>query len=64
MSKKWTKYEHVAFVEDRREGRKVYEILRKENIKTGESKYKRVYVKDCVHGLSQKLITWWHEYRN
>ena len=61
--RKWSKYEHVMFVEDFRAGIKTYEILRRTDEITGESEYKRIYVKDCVHSLSDKLKHWWQELR-
>ena len=59
--REWSKYDHVMFVEDFRGGIKTYEILRKVDKLTGESKYKRIYVKCCVHSLSDKLKSWWQE---
>lgn len=56
--KNYTKWEHVMFVEDFRSGIKVYEILRRENVKTGSIQYKSVYVKSCVHGLVNKMNEW------
>ena len=62
--RKWGKYEHVMFVEDFRGGIKTYEILRKSCEITGNTKYKRVYVKSCVHYLAIKLKDWWKEKHN
>jgi len=53
--RKWSPYEHVAFVEDFRAGISVYEILKRQDYNTGLTQYKRVYVKNCVHGLAHKL---------
>ena len=53
--RKWSQYKHITFVEDFRAGIKVYEILKREDFNTGLTQYKRVYVKDCVHGLVSKL---------
>lgn len=53
--RKWSKYEHVIFVEDFRAGNKTYEILKRVDELTGETQYKRIYIKDCVHGLASKL---------
>ena len=61
--RKWSKYEHVMFVEDFRGGIKTYEILRKVDDISGESKYKRIYIKSCVHSLKEMLTNWWKEER-
>ena len=60
--RKWSTYEHVMFVEDFRAGVKTYDLLRKECELTGDIRYKRVYVKSCVHGLSSALQEWWKQY--
>lgn len=52
----WSKWEHVTFVEDFRAGIKTYELLRRVNLDNGNVEWKRVYIKDCVHNLSLKLI--------
>lgn len=43
------------FAEDFRAGIKTYELLRREDANTGLVEWKRVFVKDCVHGLSNTL---------
>ncbi len=53
--RKWSKYEHVMFVEDFRSGIKTYEILKRTDEITGFTQYKRVFVKSCVHNLSYLL---------
>ena len=57
----WTKYEHVMFVEDFRGGIKTYELLFKTDLISGETKYKKVFVKSCVHNLQQSLTVWMKE---
>lgn len=51
----WGKWEHVIFVEDFRAGLKVYDILKRTCRNTNMVQYKRVYVKQCVHGLCTRL---------
>ena len=57
----WTKWQHVMFVEDFRAGINTYEILRKVDNNSGNVKYKKVYVKSCVHSLVSKMETWWSD---
>ena len=54
----WSKWEHVMFVEDF-SSQKNFEILRRECQLTGLTEYRRIYVKDCVHGLMSRLTHWW-----
>jgi RNase P subunit RPR2 len=54
---KYTKWEHIMFVEDFRAGIKTYEIVRRIHIKTGLPQWKRIYVKQCCHRLWANLTT-------
>lgn len=51
----WSKWQHITFVEDFRAGIEVYELLKRECTDTGLTQWKRIYVKDCVYHLSEKL---------
>ncbi len=62
MFKKWTKWEHIMFVEDFMAGIKTYELLRRVDQKSGLTQWKRVYVKDCVHSLTGKLTILFETY--
>lgn len=55
--RKWGKWKHVTFVEDFNAGIPVYELLRRECELSGSIQWKRVYVKNCVHGLCGLLKT-------
>jgi hypothetical protein len=56
--RKWSKYKHVMFVQDFRSGIKTYELLVRTDELTGETNYKKIYVKSCVHNLSSLLTDW------
>jgi hypothetical protein len=62
MFKKWTKWEHIMFVEDYRADIKTYELLRRVDQKSGLTQWKRVYVKDCVYSLTEKLTILFETY--
>ena len=53
--RKWSQWKHIMFVEDFRAGIKTYEIMCREDFDTGLKEYKRIYIKDCVHNLANKL---------
>ena len=57
--RRWSKYEHVMFVEDFRSGINNFEILRRKCEITGLTQYKRIYIKCCVHNLTSKLSQWY-----
>lgn len=52
---KWSKWEHITYVEHFTAGIKTYEILKRINVDSGLVQYKRVYIDDCVHGLAGML---------
>ncbi len=54
----WGKWEHVMFVQEFTAGISNYEILRRFCKLTNLTQYRKVYVKDCVHGLTCKLTEW------
>lgn len=56
--RKWSKYEHVMFVQDFRGGIKTYELLVRTDELTGETNYKKIYIKSCVHHLHSMLTDW------
>lgn len=56
--RRWSKYEHVMFVEDFRSGINNFEILRRKCEVTGLTQYKRIYIKGCVHDLTNRLSQW------
>ena len=56
---RWSKYEHVMFVEDFRSGINNFEILRRKCEVTGLTQYKRIYIKSCVHNLTSRLSQWY-----
>lgn len=56
--RKWSKYEHVMFVQDFRGGIKTYELLVRTDGLSGETSYKKIFVKGCVHYLSDSLTKW------
>jgi hypothetical protein len=51
----WSKYEHIMFVEDFRAGIPTFEILKRTDLDTGLTEYKKVKVSSCVHDLYLKL---------
>ena len=57
--RRWSKYEHVMFVEDFRSGINNFEILRRKCEITGLTQYKRIYIKGCVHNLTSRLSQWY-----
>ena len=57
--RKWSKYEHVMFVQDFRSGITNYEILVRKCEVTGLTQYKNIRVKSCVHNLTQMLTSWY-----
>ena len=57
--RKWSKWEHINFVQDFRVGIKTVELLRREDELTGLVEWKRIYVKDCVHNLVILLSDLW-----
>ena len=57
--RRWSKYEHVMFVEDFRSGINNFEILRRKCEVTGLTQYKRIYIKGCVHNLTSRLSQWY-----
>ena len=61
MKTKWSKWEHVMFVEDWRAGTPAYEILRSVNVKTNGTRYKRVKVGNDVYDLAAKMNIWYKE---
>jgi len=62
--RKWSKYEHVMFVEDFRAGIKTYELLIRTDELSGETDYKKIYVKSCVHYLCGSLTDWYKDKNN
>lgn len=57
--RRWSKYEHVMFVQDFRSGINNFEILRRKCEVTGLTQYKRIYIKGCVHNLTDSLSKWY-----
>ena len=57
--RKWSKWEHIGFVQDFRAGISTFELLRREDEITGLVEWKRIYVKDCVHNLVLLLSDLW-----
>lgn len=57
--RKWSKWEHISFVQDFRSGIKTVELLRREDELTGLVEWKRIYVKSCVHNLVGLLTVLW-----
>lgn len=57
--RRWSKYEHVMFVQDFRGGINNFEILRRKCEVTGLTQYKRIYIKGCVHNLTSRLSQWY-----
>lgn len=57
--REWSKYEHVMFIEHFTGGIKTYELLRKVDAISGETKYKQIYVGSHVHRLSGMLTNWY-----
>ena len=54
--REWSQWKHITFVKDFRPGITVYELLRRECVKTKDVQWKRVKVKSCVHDLADELI--------
>jgi GTP cyclohydrolase FolE2 len=53
--RKWSKWEHVRFVEDWRAGTPVYELLKRTDELSGLTEYKNVFVSSCIHTLGAVL---------
>lgn len=56
----WSKWEHVMFVEDFRVGIPTFELLKRTDLDTGLTQYKKIKVASCVYNLHfnlQKLLT-------
>jgi hypothetical protein len=51
----WSKWEHVIFIEGFTAGIPTFELLKRINLDTGLTEYKKVKVSSCVHNLSSKL---------
>lgn len=51
----WSKWEHITFAEEFTPGITVYELLRREDVRTGDVEWKKVKVQSCVHNLSSNL---------
>jgi hypothetical protein len=51
----WSKWEHIMFIEDFRSGRQTFELLKRTDLDTGLTEYRKVKVSSCVHGLYLKL---------
>lgn len=51
----WSKWEHVMFIEDFRSGIPTFELLKRTDLDTGLTEYKKVKVSSCVHNLHSKL---------
>ena len=64
VKRKWSKWQHIMFVQDFRSGIKTYEIMRRECEITGLTQYRRIYVKQCVHGLVTALNNWINNIKN
>ena len=62
--RKWSKYEHVMFVEKFTAGIKTYELLKRVDELTNETQYKEVYINSCVHNLSGRLTVWYDKVLN
>jgi hypothetical protein len=52
---KWSKWQHVIYVEHFTAGINTYEILKRTNLESGLVQYRRIYIGDCVHGLASML---------
>jgi len=51
----WSKWEHIMFVEDFRSGIKTFELLKRTNLDTGLTEYRRVEVSSHVLHLHSAL---------
>ena len=58
--RKWSKWQHISFVQDFRSGIDTIELLRREDELTGLVEWKRIYVKNCVHNLFVMLTNLWN----
>jgi hypothetical protein len=56
--KKWSKWEHVMFVEDFRSGIKNYELMVRTDSVSGLRQYKKIYIAQCIHGFTGMLNSW------
>lgn len=57
----WSKWEHVMFLEDFRAGIPTFELLKRADLDTGLTEYKKVKVASCVFNLYSKLT---EEFKN
>ena len=51
----WSKWEHIMFIEDFRSGIPTFELLKRTDLDTGLTEYRKVKVSSCVHDLYLKL---------
>jgi hypothetical protein len=60
----WSKWEHVIFIEDFGTGIPTFELLKRINLDTGLTEYKKVKVSSSVHNLSLKLTEQFKKQKN
>jgi hypothetical protein len=51
----WSKWEHIMFIEDFRGGISTFELLKRTDLDSGLTEYKKIKVSSCIHNLSLKL---------
>lgn len=51
----WSKWEHVMFVEDFTTGRPTFELLKRTDLDTNVTEYKKVKVSSCFQNLHSIL---------
>jgi hypothetical protein len=51
----WSKWEHIMFIEDFSGGISTFELLKRTDLDSGLTEYKKIKVSSCVHNLSLKL---------
>ena len=55
LKNNWSKWEHVMFIEDFGIGIPTFELLKRTDLDTGLTQYKKIKVASCVHSLQFKL---------
>lgn len=51
----WSKWEHLMFIEDFTRGIPTFELLKRIDLDTGLTEYRKVKVSSCVNNLHSKL---------
>ncbi len=53
--RKWSKWEHVMYLEDFQSGIPTFELIKRTCEETNLPEYRKVKIASCVHNLANKL---------